>query len=94
MVLTLTEQQRPRFRSKCTTNGHVSDWDHEWFHHFADGGFADIEWIELSNMPTTSDQFWAELLTIGFCGEHVDTMVRLFGFVPKGAVAKHLAARP
>ena len=37
----------PMWRTRCITNGFISDWDGEWFYHFSKGGFTDIEWVEL-----------------------------------------------
>lgn len=37
-----------RWRVKNINNGYLSNWDAEWFYHFAEGGFDTIEWLEIN----------------------------------------------
>ena len=37
----------PKWRTKVIPSGFISNWDGEWFYHFSDGGYEDIEWVEI-----------------------------------------------
>ncbi len=38
----------PRWRTRDVENGHLSEWDREWFHHFREGGYKFIQWVEIA----------------------------------------------
>lgn len=40
-------QHKPQWRTQSLKNGYISNWDSEWFYHFSEGGFDDIEWVEI-----------------------------------------------
>lgn len=49
----------PKFRVADLCTGYVSGWDGDWFYHFREGGYASIEWVELS--ATSAGQLSAVL---------------------------------
>ncbi|WP_270729369.1 DUF6678 family protein [Shimia sp. Alg240-R146] len=86
-VLSMPSGEAPKFRSKAFPNGHLSYWDSDWYYHFIEGGFADIEWFELE-FPNGFREKWAKAIaSIGFAGEPTQNGLRLFGYVKNGSEA-------
>lgn len=90
LVLRQPMEARPRFRTRCLTNGFVSDWDREWTYHFIEGGFSDIEWVELAFPGGLDPAQVAAVCDIGFVGERTGDALRLFGYLPRGREARKL----
>ncbi len=40
-------EYRPRWRTLDVENGHLSDWDGDWYYHFELGGYKTIERLEI-----------------------------------------------
>nr|GEU28042.1 hypothetical protein [Tanacetum cinerariifolium] len=38
----------PKWRTLDVENGHLSEWDGEWFYHFRNGGYKFIKWVEIA----------------------------------------------
>lgn len=91
LVLSFSASNRPKFRSKCITNGYTSKWDGEWFYHFVDGGFKDIEWFELKFEPADCWEMLRGILEIGLVGEVRDNVLRVYGYVPNGHYKEKLS---
>ena len=75
----------PGFRV-LSTNGHLSAMDHEWFYHFSDGGFEDIQHVDV--FPASTEQAreaLAVLKEINVPGETTKDGFRIFGYIPDGA---------
>ena len=89
-MLQLDQTERPEFRSKCLKNGHLSGWDREWFHHFSDGGYKDIEWFELRGGSLLKPQVLAGVVDIQFVGNLRGDTLRLYGYLKNGVVAEKL----
>ncbi len=90
LALSMEPAKRPRFRSRHMDTGHLSRWDNEWFYHFRDGGYADIEYVELE-FALTIDPFVADQLeAIGLVGVHEGQTVRIYGYLPHGTRASPL----
>lgn len=68
-----------RWRTKDGENGHVSDWDGEWFHHFLAGGFGAIEWLEIELRREDGDEILGTLRKIHVPAEVGAGSVRIFG---------------
>lgn len=89
-VLSFETEQRPEFRSKCLVNGYVSVWDTEWYYHFNEGGFKDIEWFELRLRESENREMVGGILKIGLVGERRENEIRIYGYVPNGYFPKKL----
>jgi hypothetical protein len=66
-------------------NGHISEWDREWFHHFRSGGYKFIQWVEIA--VDTDEQraaVLAELVRIHVPSERTESGYRVFGYVKAG----------
>ncbi|MBY6139631.1 hypothetical protein KUV26_09330 [Leisingera daeponensis] len=91
LVLTLDPGDRPCFRSRCVVSGYVSGWDREWYYHFSDGGFSDLEWVELRGSCLADAAFQRRLEQIGLAGQAEGNAVRIFGFVKCGDPVEKLS---
>lgn len=83
-VLSFETEEWPEFRSKCLVNGYVSAWDSEWYYHFDEGGFKDIEWFELRLKQPENEEIVCGILKIGLVGERRGDAIRIYGYVPNG----------
>jgi hypothetical protein len=76
---------RPSWRYKWV-NGHVSDWDVEWWHHLP-FPFVGVEWFDMALLDAggADQSAWilAELRAIGFEFEVAGDVVRIFGYLPR-----------
>ncbi|WP_321808574.1 DUF6678 family protein [Burkholderia sp. BCC1993] len=81
---------RPSYRSKWV-NGHVTDWDVEWFYHLP-FPFVGVEWFDIglnaqaSATHQAADQsarVLGKLAEIGFEFEARCEVVRIWGYGPK-----------
>lgn len=90
-MLQLDITDRPNFRSRCLLNDNLSCWDSEWFYHFSDGGYEDIEWFELRGGALLTPQVFSDVVDIQFVGELRDRTLRLYGYLRNGSVANKLA---
>ncbi len=81
----------PRWRTRLLASGFESGWDAEWFYHFKDGGYDDLEWVEIS--AATVEQapvLLAALRTIHLPGIKTDVGYKVFGHVPDGTPCEWL----
>ena len=39
--------QAPKWRNRILVSGYVSPWDGDWYYRFREGGYTDIEWVEI-----------------------------------------------
>jgi hypothetical protein len=81
----------PRWRTQDVENGNVSHWDSEWFHHFRNGGYKFIQWVEIA--VDTNEQraaVLAELIRIHVPGEQTDSGYRVFGYVKAGEAVDYI----
>ena len=75
----------PRFRTRTVETGHVSSWDSEWYHHFREGGYDSIEWVEIEPVDEDSHPLiLAELRRIHVPGEFDEHRFVVRGHVPDG----------
>lgn len=81
----------PRWRALHVENGHRSEWDREWFHHFRNGGYKFIEGVEIA-VDTVEQQaaVLAELLRIHVPGERTESGYRVFGYVKNGEAVDYI----
>ena len=87
LVLSIQPAARPRFRSRHMETGHLSYWDDEWFYHFRDGGYADIEYVELEFTQAIVPLFASRLEAIGLVGVQHGYNLQIFGYLPHGTRA-------
>lgn len=90
-ALDVETENRPEFRSKYIPNGHISNWDCEWFYHFRDGGFEGLEWIELRGRILQHKPFQNQIEEIGFVGRKERSTLQLFGYLRREELAEKLA---
>lgn len=84
-------KESPKWRICCVTNGYISDWDGEWFYHFSEGGFEDIEWLEIK----TANEEHAELVLSSLKSIHVPGIkteygYKVYGYVNEGEPVDYL----
>ncbi|MEL6684368.1 MAG: DUF6678 family protein [Pseudomonadota bacterium] len=87
LALSIQPAARPRFRSRHMGTGHLSSWEDEWFYHFRDGGYADIEYVELEFNQAIDPLFAYRLKAIGLVGVQHGHSLRIFGYLPHGTRA-------
>jgi len=81
----------PKWRTCCTANGYVSDWDGEWFYHFSEGGYKDIEWVEIKTENVKQKQLvLSELQMINVPGIETTNGYKVFGYIKEGASVGYL----
>lgn len=91
MAMYNLESNRPKWRTRCTTNGYISNWDGEWYYHFSEGGFVDIEWVELKIENETQRKSVFELLqSIHLPGEETDKGFKIYGYINVGTSIDYL----
>ncbi len=85
------EKTAPRWRSRDVETGHVSSWDGDWFYHFAEGGYRNIEWVELRVRDSAElDSLHAALSRIHLPGERIDRGFRIYGCVQEGEAVDYI----
>jgi hypothetical protein len=76
----------PRFRVKIIVTGHISEWDGEWYHHFRDGGYDDLEWVEIRTPDLAQREAVRTCLReIHVPGEEFAEGFRVVGWIEPGA---------
>lgn len=81
----------PKWRTKCLTNGYISEWDGEWIHHFYGGSFKDIEWVEIKiENEEQRSVVLSELRKIHVPGEHTDRGLKVYGYLADGRAIDYL----
>lgn len=81
----------PRWRTRDVENGHLSEWDREWFHHFRECGYKFIQWVEIA-VDTVEQRaaVLAELARIHVPGERTELGYRVFGYVKTGEAVDYI----
>lgn len=75
----------PQWRNKIVGTGYESPWDGEWFYHFGEGGYADVEWVEIKVSSTTQQEaVLAALREIHLPGHRTDDGFRVYGYLKPG----------
>lgn len=79
------ETLSPQWRTKITDSGYICPWDGEWFYHFKDGGYQDIEWVEIRVTSSEQDEAVLNALkTIHVPGHRVENGFRIYGYSKDG----------
>lgn len=80
------KSESPKWRTRCLTNGYVSDWDGGWFYHFSEGGFIDIEWVELKIDSEEQRKLVLSILQyIHLPGETTEAGYKVYGYIKEGS---------
>ncbi len=84
-------QLSPQWRTQCLTNRFISSWDSEWFYHFSEGGFEDIEWLEIKvENEEQSELVLSSLKSIHVPGVKTDNGYKVYGYIPEGESVDYL----
>lgn len=84
-------KESPQWRARHLTNGNVSSWDGEWFYHFSEGGFNDIEWVEIKAKNNEQPELILSLLkSIHVPGTKTENGFKVFGHVVEGISVDYL----
>lgn len=81
----------PRWRTRDVGNGHISEWDRDWFYHFRNGGYKFIRWVEIA--VDTAEQraaVLAELVRIHVPGKRTESGYRVLGYLEPGEAADYI----
>ncbi len=85
------EKPSPQWRTRILGTGFESGWDPEWFYHFSEGGYDDLEWVEIR--PATVEQspmLLAALREIHLPGTQTALGFKVFGHLPEGMPCDYL----
>lgn len=82
----------PKWRTLDIENGHLSEWNGEWFYHFRNGGYKFIKWLEIAiESPAQRQAVLTELAKVHVPGESTETGFRVLGYAEPGAEVDYLA---
>jgi hypothetical protein len=74
----------PRYRCMMI-NGHYSREDAEWFYHFREGGYEDIQYVDIfAESQPLREQISSALKKIHLPGEETGDGFRVHGYAPPG----------
>lgn len=75
----------PRWRTKSVETQFVSAWDGEWFYHFRDSRYENIEWVDIKVTSPEQDGAVLEALRmIHVPGERTEHGYRVYGYATPG----------
>lgn len=81
----------PEWRIRIVNSGHVSEWDGEWFYHFNDGGYGDIEWVEIKiASEAQKNRVLNELKRIHVPGYETEIGFKVYGYVALGHIVEYI----
>ncbi len=84
-------QESPQWRTRCLTNGYITNWDGEWRYHFSEGGFKDIEWVEIKTENDVQFELVFSLLkSIHVPGIKIENGFKVYGYVNEGQSVDYL----
>jgi hypothetical protein len=80
----------PAWRTK-DISGYLSRWDGDWHHHFREGSYASIEWVEIRVLsPAQEAAVLAALREVHVPGERAEHGFRVYGHAQVGASLNYL----
>ncbi|MTV36704.1 DUF6678 family protein [Duganella radicis] len=83
----------PRWRTLDVQNGHLSDWDGDWFYHFRNGGYKFIQWVEIATESAGQRHaVLAELTKVHVPGKFTEAGFRVLGYAELGVAIDYLTA--
>lgn len=84
-------ENSPKWRSKCITNEFISEWDGEWYYHFSEGDFKDLEWVEINIENEKQKELVLEKLkAILVPGHEVENGFIVYGYIREGQSVNYI----
>jgi hypothetical protein len=81
----------PKWRTKDTESGYVSEWDSEWYYHFSVGVYKSIEWAEIrTESPEQNAAVEDALRTIHVPGCKTENGFKVFGYLREGSAVDYI----
>jgi hypothetical protein len=71
--------KKPAWRTRDLLNGHLSDWDSEWFHHVGPD-YCAIEWLEIDLRNCDDESITSVLRQVGASFEESEHYFRVIGY--------------
>jgi hypothetical protein len=72
----------PKWRTKCVENEYISTWDVDWYYHFSEGGYKDIEWVEIkTENDEQNHKVLSELKKIHIPGHKTEHGFKVYGYL-------------
>ena len=85
MAMYELKENHPKWRSKCIDNEFISEWDGEWYYHFSEGGYKDLEWVEIKiENQEQKTLVHSKLKDIRVPGHEIENGFRVYGYIKKG----------
>jgi len=72
-------EKKPAWRTRDLLNGHMSDWDSEWFHHVGPD-YCAIEWLEIDPRACEKATVRSVLREVGAPFEESEHYFRVIGY--------------
>jgi len=72
-------ETKPAWRTLDLLNGHLSDWDCEWFHHVGPD-YCSIEWLEIDPRACDRESVRAVLREVAAPFEESEQFFRVIGY--------------
>jgi hypothetical protein len=72
-------EKKPAWRTRDLLNGHLSDWDCEWFHHVGPD-YCSIEWLEIDPRDCDDESITTVLRQVGVPFEESEHYFRVIGY--------------
>lgn len=72
-------EQHPAWRTLDLLNGHMSDWDSEWFSHLGPD-YCSIKWLEIDPKNCDRESVSSVLRDVGVAFEESERYFRIIGY--------------
>jgi len=72
-------EKGPAWRTRDLLNGHLSDWDSEWFHHVGPD-YCSIEWLEIDPKDCGKESVRSVLDKVGAPFEESERYFKVIGY--------------
>ena len=81
----------PEWRTSSLANGYLSEWDGDWYYHFSEGGYKDIEWVEIKiENVLQKEVVLSELQKIHVPGHETEQGFKVYGYIQEGKSISYL----
>ena len=81
----------PKFRVKVLGRDELSRWDGEWFYHFREGPYREIEWVEIAvTSDAQREAVRGQLRVVHVPGFETPEGFRVMGWVPTGTTVDYI----
>lgn len=72
-------KKKPAWRTRDLLNGHLSDWDTEWYHHVGPH-YCSIEWLEIDPRDCDDESITSVLRQVGVPFDESELYFRVIGY--------------